>query len=165
MTGNATKYRTTTPDSTHLKRPPRRASPAPPAPAQQWHPRRPPAPRFPLRRRHNHKLLGQSAARRSSWNTEASRQAGWIEEEDEWEGSRLSPRLRVGGALLFAVVAAAACADCMLCAARAAEGRRPVGVALAASAARNLSHYLFSWFTRAPAPEIYRARPPAFPEL
>ena len=64
------------------------------------------------------------------------------------------------GALLFAV-----CVCCwMLCAARAAEGRG-CGVAIAASAARNLSHYLFLWISRAPAPEILRARPPASSEL
>jgi hypothetical protein len=80
---------------------------------------------------------------------------------------RLS-RLGVGGALLFAAVAAARCAVC--CALRGPREQRgerlwPVRVAIAASAARNLGHYLFLWISRAPAPEILRARPPASPEL
>lgn len=78
----------------HLRRPPRRASPAAPAPPQQWHnPRRPPAPRFPLRRRHNHHHYSSTsfsvdrlAARESSWTTEAKqagRQAGWMQGREE----------------------------------------------------------------------------------
>lgn len=83
---------------------------------------------------------------------------GWMDgrgTEDELNASALVS----GGALLFAVVAAA-CVCCMLCAARAAGcGLWPVGVAIAASAARNLSHYLFLWASRAPAPRHLATTP------
>ena len=71
--------------------------------------------------------------------------------------------VRCGGA-----AAAVLLAWCMLLRGRAGrgeEGGARRGVAIVAGAARNLSHYLFLWISRAPAPAILRARPPASSEL
>jgi hypothetical protein len=118
------------------------------------------APAFPLRRRHEvlDRLPGDLAA--SAEEEEQGKQA---------HGGRrrllLGEGARVRASLLFAMVVvragAAACCGVLY----AVRSRTGVGVAIAASAARNLSHYLFSWVSRAPAPAILRPRPPASPEL